>query len=314
MKKLYFYLLSLTFIAASAQNRTYGNAANMATNQPLNNTASWTLENCNSVVINDTEEENGVFISGMGGQKAAVDIPIAANQQITITGVQVTLASILAPEFVNLRFYDNILSTPEDPEDPTVYFIPGTILFDVATTIESFQEIGFEPLHQFVIRRINLTLPEPIVLSGNQVSDRYWMGVLSNANAWATTAHYETGEGVIGESVAMGSNNSQWFQLGNIEAQYELTAECSLLDVKQFNKADDLVAFPNPASDYLKISFTSGKSVAKAEIYTISGQRVFEINSGFDHINVAALSNGLYILKTYTNENQNFTTKFVKLN
>lgn len=314
MKKIYFCLLSLTFFAAAAQDRSYGNAASHAANQQQNYSVSRTLEACNAVVINDTEEENGVFISGVSGQKAAADIPIAADQQITITGVKVTLASMFEPEFVNLRFYDNILSTPEDPEDPTVYFIPGATLFDVATTIESFEEIGYEPMHQFVIRRITLTLPQPIVLYGNQVADRYWMGVLSNANAWATTAHYETGDGVIGESVAMGSNNFQWFQLGNIEAQYELTAECSLLGVAQFSNANQLAVTPNPASDFLAISLASGKSVEKAEIYTVSGQKVFEINSGFDHINIAALSNGLYILKTHTNENQNYTTKFVKLN
>lgn len=220
---------------------------------------------------------------------------------------------MFAPEFVNLRFYDNILSTPEDPEDPTVHFIPGTTLFDVATTIDSFEEIGYEPLHQFVIRRITLTLPEPIVLSGNQVSDRYWMGVLSNANAWATTAHGETGEGVVGESIAMGGNSFQWFQLGNIEGQYELTAECSLLGVSQFN-SNNVAVVPNPASSYLAIQLASGKLIGKAEIFTISGQKVLETNSEFDNINVASLSSGIYILKTHTNENQYFTTKFVKLN
>lgn len=310
MKKIYSCLLSMAFFATAAQNRTYGNAAFQAQSQT--HVASQTLEGCNTVVINDTEEENGVFISGNSGQKAAVDIPIAPDQQITITGVKVSLASMLPPAFVNLRFYDNILSTPEDPEDPTVYFIPGTTLFDVATTIDSFEEIGYEPLHQFYIRRITLTLPEPIVLYGNQVADRYWMGVLSNANAWATTAHYDTGEGVVGESVAMGGNNFQWFQLGNIEAQYELTAECSLLNVQQFS-TDHLAVAPNPASDWLSISLASGKPVARAEIYTVSGQRVLEVHSGFDNINVASLSAGLYILKINTSENQNFTAKFVKL-
>lgn len=312
MKKIYF-LLSLTCLTAGAQNRTYGTAAAQAVSHPQSLIALQVHEACNAVVINDTEEENGVFISGPQGQKAAADIPIAADQQITITGVKVTLASVLEPTFVTLRFYDNILSTPEDPEDPIVDFIPGATLFDVATTIDSFEEIGYEPLHQFVIRRITLTLPEPIVLSGNQVTDRYWMGVLSDAKAWATTAHFDTGEGVIGEGVAMGSNGFQWFQLGNLEAQYELTAECSLLSTTQF-ETDHLAVVPNPASDFLKISLASGKSVDRAEIYTVSGQKVLEVVSGFDNINVSALAGGLYILKTYTSENQNFTTKFVKLN
>jgi len=312
MKKIYFCFLSVSFFAVQAQNGTYGKSAENATHQKQQSTER-VLGTCNTVVINDTEEENGVFISGTSGQKAAVDIPIAADEQITITGVKVTLASVLTPAYVNLRFYDNILSTPEDPEDPTVNFIPGATLFDVTTTIDSFEEIGYEPLHQFVIRRITLTLPQPIVLSGNLVNDRYWMGVLSNANAWATTAHGETGEGVVGQSVAMGSNSFQWFQLINIEGQYELTADCSALNVQPFEN-NTISVVPNPASDYLKIAPASGKSILKAEIYTISGQKVQDVTSGFDAINVASLSGGIYILKTYTNEDQNFTTKFVKLN
>ncbi|MFT3796130.1 T9SS type A sorting domain-containing protein [Flavobacterium sp.] len=314
MKKIYLCMFALCALAAQAQNGTYGKHANMAAQNPKtqNNNASRLLGTCNTVVINDTEEENGVFISGMSGQKAAVDIPIGAEQQITISGIKVTLASQEVPNYVHLRFYENILSVPEDPEVQPG-FIPGDIMFDVNTEMGEFEVIGYEPLHQFYVRRITLVLAEPIVLSGNQVDGRYWMGALSNANAWATTAHGETGEGVVGESVAMGGNNFQWFQLLNIEAQYELTAECSALAVDQFN-AHSAMVVPNPASDFLKVMTASGQSIAKAEIFNVSGQKVKEIHANFDNINVAELSGGVYILKAYTNEDRNFTTKFVKLN
>jgi len=65
MKKNYLFLLSLTFFAVSAQNRTYGDAALQAENQHQSySRASLLGEGCNTVVINDTEEENGVFIIG----------------------------------------------------------------------------------------------------------------------------------------------------------------------------------------------------------------------------------------------------------
>lgn len=312
MKKIYLSLLAVSFFTGQAQTLTYGKATLLSNDQKQFASNLRTLGDCDTVVINDTEEENGVFISGMSGQKAAVDIPIASNQQITITGVKVTLASQLVPNFVNLRFYSNVLSVPEDPE-VLPGFIPGEILFDVATGMGDFEVVGYEPLHQFYVRRITLTLPEPIVLSGNAVDGRYWMGALSNANAWATTAHGETGEGVIGESVAMGGNNFEWFQLLNIEGQYELTAECSLLAAEEF-MVDHASVAPNPASDVLKVGLASGKTIQKTEIFSVSGQKVMEVTAGFDSINVASLAGGIYILKIHTNEDQNFTTKFVKLN
>lgn len=66
MRKIYLSLL-ITFFAVSAQDRTYGTSANLASIQPKANAVSRTLEPCNTIVINDTEEENGVFISGMSG-------------------------------------------------------------------------------------------------------------------------------------------------------------------------------------------------------------------------------------------------------
>ena len=114
MKKIVFFLSVLGSVFSYSQNLGYGNSVSKSLSgaaevQPR---VAAKAETCNTVVINDTEEQNGVFIIGNGGQKAAVDIPLEANQTIKINSIVVTLASKLPPTFVNFIFYDITLSTP----------------------------------------------------------------------------------------------------------------------------------------------------------------------------------------------------------
>jgi hypothetical protein len=270
-------------------------------------------EPCNAVVINDTEEQNGVFISGTSGQKAAVDIPIASDIQMTLTGIKVTLSSVDVPTYVHLRFYNDTLSTPEDPQEPPQE-VPGDIMFDVTDcTIDTFEIVGYEPMHSFTVRNITLSLQQPIVLKGNLVQGRFWMGVLSDANAWASTAHYDTGADVIGEAVAMGSDNFDWFTLMNIEGLYELTADCETT-VSAFNAEPEqqVSIYPNPASDVLIITGQSGQRISKIELYTIAGIKVKECENQQGTIDISDLSNGLYLVRVVTLDNSVTYRKIVK--
>jgi len=286
MKKIYLTFLMLTALTGYAQHE------------------------CNTLVINDTEEQNGTFIIGNNGQKAAADIAIAPEQTITITHIKVTLASKLVPTFISFRFYSNIYSTPEDPE-VAPGLIPGEALFDVTdTTVGEFEVIAYDEMHDFYIRNINVTLATPIVLSGSEVDGRFWMGVLSDANAWGSTAHYETGEGVVGESLAMGSTDGGWFQLINLEQLYELTAECSILANEEFQK-NAVSVYPNPVKDILTINLPTGKDIKAIAVYSIAGQLMYESAANVSQIDTAQFADGVYILKT-TSDNAVYNTKFIK--
>ena len=268
-------------------------------------------QDCSTIVINDTDEQNGIFISGPQGQKAAADIPLEAGNRMTITHIKVTLSSKFIPEYIHFRFYDNLYNVPEDPEVAPGN-IPGEIMFDVTgTTVGESTEIAYDEMHDFYIRDINVELDEPIVLNGNLVDGRYWMGVLSDARAWNCTAHYETGEGVIGEALAMGSDTMEWFQMINMEQLYELTAECSVLGTDDFVKGA-LSVYPNPAHDVLNIALPEGTEIANTGIYSITGQKIQEIPAGNLNINIAGLAAGVYIIKVQTADNSAYNGRFVK--
>lgn len=287
MKKVYMTMLTLASLSGFAQTTP-----------------------CSTVVVNDTEEQNGTFINGNNGQRAAADIPIAAEQEITISQIKVTLASKEIPTFIHFRFYDNVLSVPEDPEVQPG-FIPNETLFDVTnTTVGEAVEIAYDEMHDFYIRNITVNLATPIVLHGNDVEDRYWMGVLSDARAWASTAHFETGEGVVGESLAMGGN-SDWFQLTNLEQVYELTAECNFLGTSEFSRK--LVSlYPNPAIDVINISLPEGLGVKNTSVYTVAGQLVHETAGDVQQINVTPLAKGVYVVKVAAANNAVYNNKFIK--
>lgn len=312
MKKIVFFLSVLGSVMMYSQTLGYGKSFSDSTLRSTKISMKvLKAETCNTVVINDTNEENGVFIIGNSGQKAAADIPLAANQTIKITSIVVTLASKLPPTFVNFVFYNNILSTPEDPEDPRRNIPNQQILEVTDSSIESYEDVGYEPLHEFIIRKVKVKLQNPILLNGTMSDGRIWMSTKSDANAWSTTAHYDTGEGVVGESLAMGSNTYDWFQLLNQECLYELVAECDLLSVDDANFNSKAAIYPNPAQDYFEYKGING-NIVSTNIYSSNGSLVKTVNSNDTKINVGNLKSGVYIVQTKTANGNTFTNKLIK--
>ena len=78
---------------------------------------------------------------------------------------------------------------------------------------------------------------------------------------------------------------------------------------KEFSKAIKL--YPNPVNDVLQISNTTDISIDRIEIYNVLGARVQVIKKPQNTINVSSLSNGMYLLKLYT-EKGSTTKRIVK--
>ena len=273
--------------------------------------AGFSQTDCNTIVINDLEEQNAWFITGPQGPKAAADIPIGAGEQITISHIRVTLGSAAIPEFIHFRFYANAYSVPADPEDQP-QLIPGEVLFDfTATTVGEFDDIAYDNDHELFIRNYHVNLTEPIVLSGDLVDGRFWMGVISDASYWNCTSHIDTGEGVVGEQLAFANDQFDWFQLNNMELLYELTAECGVLGTPTFDTRA-LGIYPNPASEVVNISLGEGIEITKTEMYTVTGQLVMETAGSTGGIPVAGLASGVYIIKAQAADNTIYNGRFVK--
>ncbi|KFC19728.1 hypothetical protein IO90_10745 [Chryseobacterium sp. FH1] len=295
-----------------SQELGYGKSFYDSTPRVVSKSQSQKAENCNVAVINDTDEQTGVFIVGTAGQRAAVDIPLASNQTIKINSITVTLSSKLAPTFVNFVFYTNVLSTPEDPEDARRN-IPNEQFMQVEnTSIESVEIIGYEPDHEFYVRKVKVKLATPILLDGTMSDGRVWMGAKSDANAWAMTPHYLTGEGVVGESLAMGAPAYGWFQLLNQECLYELEAECDFLNVADANFKSKVAIYPNPTQDYFEYKNMESMKVVSVNIFDATGKMVKTLNGDRTRVDVQDLTKGVYIIKTKTSSKITLTNKLIK--
>ena len=83
------------------------------------------------------------------------------------------------------------------------------------------------------------------------------------------------------------------------------------LAIADYEKAPSIVLYPNPASNY----FTLNEPIAKVQIFSITGQMVksFEASqaAGY-HFSISDLNQGLYIVKTFDENNGMKVLKFLK--
>ena len=83
------------------------------------------------------------------------------------------------------------------------------------------------------------------------------------------------------------------------------------LAIADYEKAPSIVLYPNPASNY----FTLNEPISKVQIFSITGQMVksFEASqaAGY-HFSISDLNQGLYIVKTFDENNGMKVLKFLK--
>ncbi|WP_125723204.1 alpha-amylase family glycosyl hydrolase [Flavobacterium ustbae] len=83
------------------------------------------------------------------------------------------------------------------------------------------------------------------------------------------------------------------------------------LAIEDFERGSQVSLYPNPVTDY----FTLGFKASKVDIYSITGQLVktFNTNGNTDYqFSVNGLANGLYLVKTFDENNKVRVVKFIK--
>lgn len=83
------------------------------------------------------------------------------------------------------------------------------------------------------------------------------------------------------------------------------------LAIEDFEKGNQVSLYPNPVADY----FTLGFVTSKVDIYSITGQLVktFNTNGNADYqFSVNGLTSGLYLVKTFNENNKVRVVKFIK--
>jgi hypothetical protein len=95
----------------------------------------------------------------------------------------------------------------------------------------------------------------------------------------------------------------------NIDPQVTFVEDCEILAVEDFNLAETIGMYPNPVSNKLTISIASNFSFIKAELYSISGQKLKE--TLLKQLDMSDLSSGVYFV-TVVSGKGSLTKKIVK--
>jgi len=72
------------------------------------------------------------------------------------------------------------------------------------------------------------------------------------------------------------------------------------LNVEEEQLKHAILFYPNPTANILTIK--SELPITKVEVYSVLGQKVIEINSNFKVISIESLSNGIYMVKIFSEE------------
>lgn len=83
----------------------------------------------------------------------------------------------------------------------------------------------------------------------------------------------------------------------------------SALSISNIEKNETVAVYPNPANSVINIK--SQSAIASVVIYNVTGQKVLETSIS-ENLNVSSLKTGVYFIKTFTENGESTTSKFMK--
>ena len=114
-------------------------------------------------------------------------------------------------------------------------------------------------------------------------------------------------ESLMVDNVSVEKSSTYTFQ--NITENHTITAVFKKIELGTNETGLSGINFyPNPTADYIYIS--GNKKINTLELYNVNGQKVLQ-NKG-NQIDISSVTEGVYILKTLTENNEVFTNKIIK--
>ena len=110
------------------------------------------------------------------------------------------------------------------------------------------------------------------------------------------------------------SPNANYIVTGNVLSDVVLWDVSNALSAKSMSAIEDMniVLYPNPVSNELKLQLSNNYKIIKTEIYNSTGIQIYSSNLFLESINVEHLPKGIYTLKIYTSENKSSHHSFTK--
>ncbi|MBK5213133.1 MAG: T9SS type A sorting domain-containing protein [Flavobacteriaceae bacterium] len=92
---------------------------------------------------------------------------------------------------------------------------------------------------------------------------------------------------------------------------YTCDTTISVSDFEDESSEDEILVYPNPSNDFIKVESKKNNVLEAIEIYSITGALIKETKKTKEPIDVSALSNGMYFIKIYC-EGKYISKKLIK--
>ena len=120
----------------------------------------------------------------------------------------------------------------------------------------------------------------------------------NDTDANSNTKSYDYYIGIDLNNACNFSSNTKNKSLANEQIKSNIKIVESALGIDDETLSEGLNLYPNPVSNTLSIE--SKLPLSKVEVYSVLGQRVKDINSDFNSISTDNLSNGIYLIRIYS--------------
>lgn len=208
-------------------------------------------------------------------------------------------------ELGGLRIKGGIASgkLPEITLQPDAYWI-------IAKNAPAFTAFFNVPAYEWMGANLSNDEPETIYI---QNTDHH-SGVYIDSLTYTIGAPWPEGAAGLGFSMELidplvdNSDPVNWRNASNYIGQYQghdiyasPGTASSNLSVEEEQQLKSISFYPNPVKDILNIN--SKSELTKVEIYSLLGNKIKELTTGLNSININNLPKGIYIIKAYSKTN-----------
>ena len=189
------------------------------------------------------------------------------------------------------------------------------------TKTQFFNKVKCATLGDGLAHKLMVTIPEDRVWSFSLCGSSF-----QNKMALSSASHCDSSIAFVADGCTSGdahfhapldSGTYYLTILGkgdNDKGDYKLSIEQWLLSTTDLEK-EQLVVYPNPATNTLTLKTSKATRASHYEIYSIDGRKVIQVNGTKEEIDISSLDAGVYIIKMFSKGNTAvLNSKFVKTN
>lgn len=206
----------------------------------------------------------------------------------------------------------------------TVDFNPDAATFNIAAS-------GQEDIFIHKMNYVNTPLPIELISFTGKVNGNknilYWTTATEIDNDYFTLLKSNNGNNFENIGTVNGAGNStqtinysfadenpyngiNYYQLQQTDFNGQTTFSKIIAIKNSSDESNSIIISPNPANNFIQLSFNENKTIFQIEITNAIGEIVF-LSENKDMIDISHLSKGMYYIKIFTSE-KSVTHKFVK--